>query len=73
MKCKLGLTNKAAFCEEMPGYGDGGRAVGIKPLGFRKAFNSVSTVLLERSCGNTGRKTGLLGEVKIGWTTGLQY
>jgi len=72
MECKLGLTHKTAFCDEMPGYGNGGGAVDIRLLGFRKALNTVSTTLLERSCGSTGWKTGLSGEVKIGWTAGLQ-
>lgn len=72
MKCKLDLTNKTAFYDEIPGYGDSGGAVDKRLLGFRKAFNTVSTALLERSCGIRGCKTGLLGEVKIGWTTGLQ-
>ena len=73
MKCKLGMTNKTAFCDEMPGYEDGGQgAVDIRLLGFGKAFNTISTALLERSCGSMGWKTGLFGEVKTGWTTGLQ-
>lgn len=49
-----------------------GGAVDIRPLGFRKTFNTISTALLERSCGSTAWKARLLDEVKIGWTTGLQ-
>lgn len=48
MKCKLSLTNKAVLCNELPGYGDSVRAVDIRLLGFRRAFNTVSTALLEK-------------------------